>query len=229
MKKEDIKIDDWNRILFGEAPPLYLLETAVKVAIIYLIILIAIRLMGKRMTAELDRADIVARVSLAAAVSLPIQRPGQGLLTAAIIVMVIVITGRLLAAWTTHNTKFERIFNGTYAILVTNGIINQQELKKIQVTQERLFAALRKHGIKHLGQVKRFYIEENGKFSLVKNDKEKPGLAVIPHWDKDLLQQQKQTNIQLCISCGSACENDICKCGGNKLGTAILLPNNSSE
>src|SRR4028118_1918930 len=98
MKEDQIKWGDWQRILFGEAPPAYLLEVVVRVAIIYILVLLAMRLLGKRMTAKVSRSELVARVSIAAAVGLPIQRPNRGLLGAAAVVFVIVFVGRLLSS-----------------------------------------------------------------------------------------------------------------------------------
>jgi hypothetical protein len=49
MKKEDIIPWDWQRILFGQAPPEFLLEVLMRTSIIYIALLIIVRLMGKRM------------------------------------------------------------------------------------------------------------------------------------------------------------------------------------
>jgi uncharacterized membrane protein YcaP (DUF421 family) len=175
MKAEDIKWCDWQRILFGESPPAYLLEVVVRVAIIYVLILIAMRSMGKRMTAEVSRAELVARVSIAAAVGLPIQRPNRGLLGAFVVVLIIVLISRLLSVLASKSERFEKAYQGFYACLVSDGILDQQRMKKTRITQERVFAALRSEGIRHLGQVKRLYIEANGEFSLVRAEAEMPG------------------------------------------------------
>jgi uncharacterized membrane protein YcaP (DUF421 family) len=227
MKADEIKWADWHRILFGESPPAYLLEVVVRVAIVYLLILIAMRVMGKRMTAEISRAELVARVSLAAAVGLPIQRPNRGLLGATVIVIVIVAIGRLLASISFKNPRFEKTYLGYYATLVKDGVLDVQRMKKIKITKERLFAALRSEGIRHLGQVKRFYIEANGKFSFVKEKDEKPGLSVIPSWDTELRLRQQQTDKKMCSSCGYTWNDSLRRCtncGKEKSESAVLLP-----
>lgn len=225
MKKE-IELGDWDRILFGEGPPAYLLEVIVRVFVVYLIIFISIRLMGKRMVAEMGRADLVARVSLAAAVGLAIQRPGRGILVSAAIVLVIVAVGRLLAKLVYKNRRFEKSFQGIYAPLVEDGVIDIERMEKVQITRERLFAALREENIRHLGQVQRFYMEADGKFSLVKQKDLKPGLSVIPDWDPALSARQKRSEVMVCGNCGrprqqesSACEH----CTSHKQQAGIFL------
>jgi uncharacterized membrane protein YcaP (DUF421 family) len=224
MDKDAIHLDDWNRILFGEGTPLYLLEVVLRVAIVYIMILVAMRLMGKRMIAEVGRADIVSRVSLAAAVGLPIQRPNRGLLVAAVIVMIIVFVSRLFAWWSVRSKKFEASYQGRYASLVEDGVINAARLKSTRITRQEVFAALRGEGIRHLGEVERLYMEADGSFSLVKKDEAKPGLCIIPEYDHELRNRQQKSNKEVCVHCGAewklasaACNN----CGNESMETAI--------
>jgi uncharacterized membrane protein YcaP (DUF421 family) len=223
MEKSDIHIGDWNRILFGESPPLYLLEVIVRVAIVYLMILIAIRLMGKRMSSEVSRADMVARVCLAAAVGLPIQRPGRGLLVALVIVVLIGIIGKWLARLIFYKRGMEKAFQGKHAILISDGIVDKKKTKEVHLSRERLFAALRKEGIKHLGEVKRLYIEANGEFSIVKAQQAKPGLSVVPYADDELRAAQTQTEDFVCRECGDYIGKEFspCYCGAKECEKAV--------
>jgi uncharacterized membrane protein YcaP (DUF421 family) len=227
MKEDQIKWGDWQRILFGEAPPAYLLEVVVRVAIIYILVLLAMRLLGKRMTAKVSRSELVARVSIAAAVGLPIQRPNRGLLGAAAVVFVIVFVGRLMSSIVYRSNRFEHSYQGYYAILVRDGVLDYQRMKKIRITPERLYAELRSDGVRHLGQVKRMYMEANGDFSIVRSKEEKPGLSVIPEWDTELRERQKQTDLAVCKRCGQEwkIDSDECDlCNEQEKEFAFLLP-----
>ena len=227
MKEDQIKWGDWQRILFGEATPGYLLEVVVRVAIIYILVLLAMRLLGKRMTAKVSRSELVARVSIAAAVGLPIQRPNRGLLGAAAVVFVIVFVGRLLSSIVYRSNRFEHSYQGYYAILLRDGVLDYKRMKKVRITPERLFAELRSEGVRHLGQVKRMYIEANGDFSVVRSKEEKPGLSVIPEWDTELRERQKQTDVPVCKRCGFEWRkaNAQCdQCDETESVMAFLLP-----
>jgi uncharacterized membrane protein YcaP (DUF421 family) len=226
MDKEDIRLDDWDRILFGQGTPLYLLEVVVRVAIVYLMILLAMRFLGKRMIAEVGRADVVARVSLAAAVGLPIQRPGRGLLVAAVIVVIIVLVSRYLNWITTKKERFEKSFQGIYSPLVIDGVLDKKRIDDARITREEVFAALRAEDIRHLGQVERLYMEADGKFSLVETEASKPGLCVIPHYDNLMRNRQEQTDCDVCAECGKPWEHSsasCANCGGTDHENAIMV------
>jgi len=65
---DDTHLDQWSRILLGEIPPGFLLEVLFRLIVIYLILMVSMRLLGKRMASQLSRNDMAAMVSLAAAI-----------------------------------------------------------------------------------------------------------------------------------------------------------------
>jgi len=100
------------------------------------------------------------------------------------------------------NQKFEELTQGNISILVEDAVMNLDIMKKIRVSKERLFAQLRHYELKSLGSVKRLYMESNGTFSLIKEEESKPGLSIIPEWDKELKKEQKQSPLKICSNCG---------------------------
>src|SRR4051794_17099270 len=77
MKPEKIHPDDWLRILVGEVPATYFIELIIRAAVVYLILMVSMRLMGKRMSSQLSRNELAALVSLAAAVGIPMMSPDR--------------------------------------------------------------------------------------------------------------------------------------------------------
>ena len=145
---------------------------------------------------------MIALFSLAAAIGVPLQAPDRGLLPAVIIAIVVVVVGRLVSIWASNSEKFQSIAEDEYTSLVLVGTILMHKLKRTRVTVERLLAQLRGEGIRHLGEVKRLYFEANGSFSLVKEEQPQPGLVIIPPFDHELLQVQKQADQMVCRRCG---------------------------
>jgi len=80
MKPEEIHLKDWLRILIGEEPISFLLELIIRAAVVYLVLMLSMRLMGKRMSSQLSRNELATLVSLAAAVGVPMMAPDRGLL-----------------------------------------------------------------------------------------------------------------------------------------------------
>ena len=217
MKSEDIHFNDWHRIFFGEVPFGFYIEVIIRTAAIYLILMVAMRMMGKKMASQLGRNEMVSMISLAAAIGVPLQSPDRGLLPAVIIAVIVVFTQQFIAKKATQSEKFEALTQDNVGVLVENGVLNLSVMKKTRVTRERVFGQLRYKGICHLGEVKRMYLEANGTFTVVQNTEPVAGLSILPDWDGEFKERVcKESDKLVCNHCGnsktgvaSACE----RCG----------------
>ncbi len=203
MKQDDIKIEDWARILFGQVPPEFYAELVIRAFVVYAILTLSMRLMGTRMSGQVSRLDMAAMVSLASAIGVPMLSPYNGMLPAFIIACIVVAISRLVAKWSYNNQQFEQLTQGDVDILVEESVIQQAIMKKTRISRERLFAQLRSEKLSHLGKVKRVYLEAGGTFSIIENDKEIPGLMILPEWDEDFKKDTlKETDTVVCRNCG---------------------------
>jgi len=212
MKPDEIKLGDWMRMFVGEVPPSFFIEVVIRMLLIFILLIICMRLLGLRMAAQLNRIEMIALFSLAAAIGVPLQAPDRGILPSVITAVIVVGMGRLIAAIAFKNQKFEQRAEGDYTILVKDGVVQIKKLKKTRVTTEHLLSQLRSESIRHLGEVKRLYFEAKGSFTLIKEEKPKPGLAVIPAFDADFLNEQQQGDQLVCRTCGARQE----KSNGNE-------------
>jgi uncharacterized membrane protein YcaP (DUF421 family) len=202
MDADKIKISDWGRILFGEVPPSFFLELIIRTVFIFLLLIISMRLFGKRMAAQINRIEIVSLYSLAAAIGVPLQSPDKGLLPALIIAIVVIIVGRLIASLAFGNEHFEARVEDRLSVLANDGVLDMKKFKGTTLTKERVFAQLRSFGVRHLGEVKRLYVEANGSFSFVKEQNPSYGLPVLPTNDPEFWEEQTQCREQVCCTCG---------------------------
>src|ERR1700712_2197316 len=97
MKPDEIKLSDWKRILFGQVPPEFYIELVIRGLLVYLLLMVAMRLLGKRMSGQVSRLEMIALVSLASAVGVPLLSPMNGILPAVIIAIIIVGVVRLIS------------------------------------------------------------------------------------------------------------------------------------
>jgi uncharacterized membrane protein YcaP (DUF421 family) len=208
MKQEDIKLWDWPRMLLGEVPPAFLLEIILRMAVVYVILMVCMRFLGKRMAAQYTRNEIAAMVSLAAAVGVPILAPDRGLLPAAVIGVAVVGISRMLAYFSAIDQKVEAVTQGSIDTLVKDGVIDVKAMTRTRITRERILAELRGDGIMHLGEVKRLYMEANGTFTIIKNKQARPGLPVIPDNDREFLRELKVNGVLVCHACGNTNDNN---------------------
>lgn len=204
MQTQDIHLTDWARILVGAVPGSFYIELIIRAVIFFILLLISMRLMGKRMSSQIGRNQLAAMASLAAAIGVPLQAPDRGVLPAFVIAFVVIAVERWIANRTYHSQSFEKIAQGNIGILVKDAVMDLESMKKVRITRERLVAQLRTEGIKQLGKVKRFYMEANGNFTLIEEPESKPGLSIIPRWDKDFNARfKKSDDLAVCQTCGT--------------------------
>ena len=229
MDKSDIHWNDWQRILIGEVPGSFFIEVIIRMIVVYFILVFSMRAMGKRMATQLTITEYAALVSLAAATGMAVQTPERGLLPAMLIAAIVIYIQRFIARKAAANNRFEKFVMGEIDTLVRDGILNVGDMHHTRISREKLFARLRGNSIKHLGEVQRCYFEATGDFSLIKAKEPKPGLSVLPNWDKKMRDKQKvQAGISVCKTCGnikkqakeikSPCSN----CGSKDTEYAVL-------
>lgn len=206
MDKDDIKLSDWERIFLGEVPPEFILEVIVRICFIYIILVISLRLLGRRMEAMISRGEMVTLVTLGASVGVAIHTPERGLLPSVTVILIIISLQALQAYITSRNSNAERILLDEISTLVENGRLIINEMKKSRITHERLFAALRLKGIINLGSIQRVYFESKGVFSIVtySDEKERPGLCLLPEADQDFRNEVNyDESFIACRNCGN--------------------------
>lgn len=191
------------RTFVGEVPAEFYVEVIIRTLFIYVLLIAAMRFMGRRMAAQLSRNEMLSLMVLAAAIGVPLQSPDRGLLPALLIAVVVVLIGRLLSALFVSNQRLEKKFQGNIDALVEDGVMKLDVMKEVRITIDRLCAHVRSEGVTHLGEVKRLYIEANGSFTLVREPHPQPGLSVLPAWDKDFLSEQETSDsVLVCSNCG---------------------------
>src|SRR5687767_7988841 len=105
MEKADIKLSDFQRILFGEAPPEFLIEVLVRTLIIFLALLVFLRLIGKRMGGVLTISELAVMLTLGAILAVPMQIPDKGVFQGILILIIVLLMQRGLNLWEFKNSK----------------------------------------------------------------------------------------------------------------------------
>ncbi len=110
MKKEDIHITDWKRILLGDAPPEYLLEILGRSLLIYVALLVVVRLMGKRMSGQLTITEMSVIITLGAVIAPPMHLPDKGLIAPIVILVIFFLVHQLLNYWSVKKSESRKRF-----------------------------------------------------------------------------------------------------------------------
>jgi uncharacterized membrane protein YcaP (DUF421 family) len=228
MEKQDVKLSDVERILFGEAPPQFLIEVLIRTLVIFLALLIFLRLIGKRMGGVLTITELAVMLTLGAILSVPMQVADRGVLQGIVILITVLLLQRGLNLLEFRRSKIERITQGELTLLVKDGLIKQGNMALSRISKQQLFAQLRQKNIYNLGKVKRMYLEACGIFSIYEFEEPKPGLSVLPPNDQGLfeLMKYKDSDLMACCNCGNTTSESRTKspceiCGSEQWTKAI--------
>lgn len=204
MKKQDIMPGDWYRILFGETPAIFLVEILLRTIIMYAVLLVTVRMMGKRTGGQLTISELAVMITLGAIVSPGMQMPQTGILLCAMILLCVLLLQRGLNLLEYKNGRFEQLSQGTLSILVRNGVMQLDEMRRTKISRQQLFTALRNKGIYNLGDVDRVYLEACGLFSVYSRAVPGPGLLLFPPGDQTIagFDQTIIENRIVCANCG---------------------------
>ncbi|CAJ0704623.1 hypothetical protein LMG19089_03641 [Ralstonia edaphis] len=195
-------MDFIERLLVGDASWSFLMEVVPRAVLVYVLLLVSMRLMGKRMAAQLSITELAVVLMLGAAIAGPIQVPSQGVMPAAVVLVAVVVLQRLTAKAGLRWRRFEVLEQGDVTILVKDGRMLLDELKRCEMSREMLASHLRAADVGHLGQLRRAYLEASGAISIVWRKHERPGLTVRADMERSLLDVLGADGYFACWSCG---------------------------
>jgi uncharacterized membrane protein YcaP (DUF421 family) len=212
---------DWKTFLLGEEHWGFLLEICLRTFLMYIIILVGLRLLGKRGVKQLSVFELVVIISLGSAAGDPMFYKEIGLLIPIVIFSVIVASYRLTIYLTAKSTKVDELVEGRSVYLIRDGEFSIGNFKKESLAQDEFFAELRQYSVSHLGQVETAIIETSGNISIYfyTEDKVKFGLPVLPDLFEKFLTEITTSNLYACAFCGNvehlskAAEHHCDKCG----------------
>lgn len=202
MSGQHVKLTDWHRLLIGDAPWLFLAEAALRALVVYLMLLLFMRLMGKRVAAGLSLSELAVILTLGAAAGLPLQSIDKGLLPAAVVLLVGLVFQRGLSLLSFRHRCVEVAAQGDVTVLLQEGRLLLDELAVSQLSTQKLFSALRAQGVLHLGQLRRVYLESSGQFSLIHNRHARPGLSIVPPDGEAAARLYEAEADFVCTRCG---------------------------
>ena len=210
MKKEEVQAWDWERILLGQTPVEFLLEVFIRTLFVYLLLLVILRLLGKRMDGQLTLTEMAVMITFGAIVSVPMQLPDKGMLGGVIALFYVLIFQRGLNWLNVKSKTVEDITQGTVSVLVKNGLLQLDEMQKASLSKQHLFTALRGDKIYNLGKVKRVYFEACGMINVYLEEEDKPGLPILPSDEMNFIMEHTRVDKSsiACRNCGFVASAD---------------------
>jgi uncharacterized membrane protein YcaP (DUF421 family) len=164
-----------DRILFAEiswkalfVPSLPLTEIIARGSITYLALFILMRIVPKRETGTIGTADLLTVVLIADAAQNAMANNYSSITDGIILVATIIFWNYFLDWLSFHFPAFRSLIQPRPLLLVKNGRMYKQNLRKELITKEELLGELREQGVDDLSEVKEARIEEDGHISVIK-------------------------------------------------------------
>lgn len=158
---------------FG-APGAVLGNIFVRTLAIYLLVLIGVRVTGKREVGQMTPFDLTLLLLLSNAVQNAMTGPDTSLVGGAVAAGTLLVFNYLLADVSGMNRRFRRWLQGEPSLLVHNGQAIAAHMAREHVSMDELQRALREHGIASLHEVALAVLEVDGSISILKHDDVKP-------------------------------------------------------
>lgn len=146
--------------------------------ILYLLIIIGIRLMGKRQVGELEPSELVLDLIIADLAAVPMQDFGIPLLAGIVPIVTLLCLTLILSVCTMRNVRFRALICGKPSIIVAHGKIKQDEMRRNRFTVDELAEELRGQGYTDLATISYAILETNGRVSVLPYAKNMPPTAM---------------------------------------------------
>lgn len=143
-----------------------MINILIRSAIIYISVIAAVRLMGKRQIGELQPSELVITILLSEIASIPIQDDDYPLFLCFLSVILLITLEILFSVISLKHRSFRNILQGNSVMVINNGKIIHKHIKSIRYSVEDLIEALRLKDVFDISQVQYAYIETNGSISI---------------------------------------------------------------
>jgi uncharacterized membrane protein YcaP (DUF421 family) len=151
-----------------------LLQIVLRTGVIYLLVLIGVRVSGKREVGQMTPFDLTLLLLLSNSVQNAMTGPDTSLMGGAVAACTLLILNYLIADVAGANRRFRRWIEGEPSLLIHDGRTIESHMAREHVSMDELHRALREHGINSCDQVALAVLEVDGSISCLKYDEIKP-------------------------------------------------------
>ncbi|MBQ1830254.1 MAG: DUF421 domain-containing protein [Ruminococcus sp.] len=195
-----------------------------RTVILYVFIILAIRLMGKRQISDMQPSELVVTLVVSDIASLPMQNTSQPLLSGVIPVLVLVSLEIAASALMMKSRLFRRLICGNPVVVIEDGKLLQKQLKRLRMSAEDLFAQLRQQDIFSIDEVQYCIVETNGSISVL----EKPQNRVPTAQDLGVTIDDKK--LEAVVVCdGELLDDGLKLCSGSRMQVDNILQENNAK
>ena len=151
-----------------------MLIVAIRTFVLYIIVLIAVRIMGKSELSKMSPFQLVIVFMIAELAAMPIDDPTTSLINGVMAIFTLMLLQVLISFLSIKSEKFKNLVSGKPSILIEKGKLNIKELSKLRITSTDLLEQLRLENCPSLSNVEYAIMESNGQLTVIPKAEKKP-------------------------------------------------------
>lgn len=186
-----------------------MLTALIRTLILYFLIMLGLRLMGKRQIGELEPSELVLALLISDLAAVPMQDFGIPLLNGVVPILALLAVSMILSVLNLKSIRFRDLVCGNPTVLIREGHVLQDEMRRTRFTVDELIEDLRQQGVVDLSTVEYAVLETNGQLSVLLYPEHQP-LTPKTAQNKKLRSSGLPTVI---ISDGRLLENNLRRLG----------------
>ena len=154
-----------------------MLISYLRAAFLYLVLILSVRMMGKRQIGQMEASEFVVTMLVANLASIPMQDGAIPLYSGLVPILVVLGMELTLSGLILRSVWIRRFFCGKPVILIDNGKILLENLRRTRVTLDELTGHLRQKDVLDVQTVQFAILETDGNLSVFPYPKERPATA----------------------------------------------------
>ncbi len=149
-------------------------STIIRTFFIYFIVIFSVRIMGKRQVGDLQPGELVVTILISEIAAMPLQDADTPILLGVIAILTLVVVEVLTSFITMKSFWARRIINGSSAVIIRNGELDQKLLKSLRLTVPDVMEVLRGQNVFDISDVSFAILETNGNLSVLLKSPQRP-------------------------------------------------------
>ncbi len=198
-----------------------MLISYLRAAFLYLVLILAVRLMGKRQIGQMEASEFVVTMLVANLASIPMQDAAIPLYSGLIPILVVLGMELTLSGLILHSVMIRRFFCGKPVILIDNGKVLMENLRRTRVTLDELTGHLRQKDVLDIQTVQYAILETDGNLSVFPYPEHQPATA-----KEAGIQSEKQYLPITIVEDGYVSEENLQKAGKDESWIKAVLGKN---
>lgn len=183
----------------------------IRAIILYCVLILTVRLMGKRQIGELQPSELAVTILISNIATLPVEDPSLPLITGLIPILTLGCLDVLMSYMGMRHGRIRTFMSGRPVVIVSGGVIDQQKMHELRFTVDDLLQAVRSENIFDISEVQFAVVETTGKVSVYP----KYGSRNVTNSDLQIMGESADPPV-LVIEDGILLEENLSFAGGEK-------------